>query len=73
MQNFLLMNCGPGLGDVIQNIIYIFHLKNNHNCKIYFFSFQQSSHYNMLYKKYDYFYNNFNYVYNYLFKIINSL
>ena len=51
MQNFLVMNCGPGLGDVIQNIIYIFHLKNNHNCKIYFFSFQQSSHYNMLYKK----------------------
>ena len=35
MQNFLVMNCGPGLGDVIQNIIYIFHLKNNHNCKIF--------------------------------------
>jgi len=27
MQNFLVMNCGPGLGDVILNIIYIFHLK----------------------------------------------
>ena len=41
--NLLIINGGPGLGDAIQCIIYIFHLKYIYNLKIYFYSFHHEN------------------------------